>query len=139
MHRRTILKLSALLPLVLAVALLGACGGDDDDGGATAPTATTAPNGNGNVVGDELDVIMHDNYFEPAEFTIAVGQTVSITAINEGIAVHNMAVLNTDFKSDAIVTPGGESTFEVRFDTPGTYPFQCDYHLPDMVGTITVR
>jgi plastocyanin len=44
-----------------------------------------------------------------------------------------------DFASDALVSPGQSSTFEVTFTKTGTYDFQCDYHLPDMVGTITVE
>jgi plastocyanin len=34
---------------------------------------------------------------------------------------------------------GEESTFEVTFNAAGTYDFQCDYHVPDMVGTITAE
>lgn len=132
---------------VLVTGLATACGGDDDDenggngGNGTNPTATTGPNDNGDDNGDveEIEVSMQDNFFEPAEITIPVGQTVAIVAKNDGAAVHNMVVLDTDFRSDTIVNAGEESTFEVTFSEPGTYDFQCDFHLPDMVGTITVE
>lgn len=135
-------RLSRLVIPAVAVAGLffAACGGGDSD------------NGNGGNGGDtpapvdtvtEITVEMHDNFFEPDSFAVKVGETVTITTPNVGVAAHNMVILGSDGEerlamSDVLVQAGEESVFEVTFDTAGTYDFQCDYHLPDMVGTIVV-
>jgi plastocyanin len=41
--------------------------------------------------------------------------------------------------SDPIVAAGAESAFKVTLNTPGEVKFQCDFHVPDMAGTITVQ
>ena len=94
--------------------------------------------------GDPITVSMGDNFFEPKDITIPVNTSVEITAVNDGKAIHNMRVLSKeqegeDFASDAIVNPTASSTFTVKFTSTGVFDFQCDYHLPDMVGTITVE
>lgn len=147
-------RLALLLPAsLMIVGLASACGGDDDDDDDATATATTAAEsptssgGNGNGDDDEgepITIALKDNFFEPKEITIPVNTEVEITVNNEGTAVHNMHVLSKDqegqdFTSDAIVTPGASSTFEVKFTKTGEYDFQCDYHLPDMVGVITVE
>ena len=125
---------------MLAALALAACGGGDSDS-----DNDNGNNGNGDddttIPSDatEFVVSLQDNIFVPAEFSIKAGQTVTIIAKNEGTAIHNMVVKDTDMKSDAIVQPGAESRFEIRFDNEGEYDIQCDYHLPDMVGTITVK
>lgn len=127
---------SSFAGLALATTLaLAACGGGgDSDSGDNGDDDTTIPSN-----ATEFVVSMQDNMYVPAEFSIKAGQTVTIIAKNEGTAIHNMVVTGTTMKSDAIVDPGGESRFEVRFDRKGEFDFQCDYHLPDMVGTITVK
>ncbi len=131
---------SAFIAATFAAALaLAACGGggdsDDDNGdNGNGDDDTTIP-----ADATEFVVSLQDNVFVPAEFSIKAGQTVTIIAKNEGTAIHNMVVNGTDMKSDAIVQPGAESRFEIRFDNKGDFDFQCDYHLPDMVGTITVK
>lgn len=120
---------------LFAAFALAACGGGGDNG----------DNGNGDddttIAADatEFVISMEDNVFVPAEFSIKAGQTVTFIAKNDGTAIHNMVVTGTSMKSDAIVQPGAESSFEVRFDNKGEFDFQCDYHLPEMVGTITVK
>jgi plastocyanin len=121
---------------VVAVGLAVACGGGSSGSSTPAPRAV--------VPAGPIEVAMHDNYFEPTEIEIPRNQTVEIVAKNEGIAIHNLHIISLaeegkDFISDPIVNPGSESRFEVRFTKAGTYKFQCDFHLPDMVGTITVR
>ncbi len=87
---------------------------------------------------------MKDNFFEPNEITVPVNTTVRFVAKNEGTAVHNMHVLSADregkdFASAQIVNPGETSEFEAKFTQTGDYDFQCDFHLPDMVGVIHVE
>jgi len=138
---------------LLLVGLASACGGgddDDDDATATPTTAAASPTssgGNGNdddKEGEPITIELTDNKFTPSEITVPVNTEVEITVENKGTAVHNMHVLSKaeegeDFTSDAIVTPGSSSKFEVKFTKTGKYDFQCDYHLPDMSGVITVE
>lgn len=134
-----------------ALALAAACGGDDG-GAKPSPTipfktdgdATKAPDGNGGGGGGEtIEILLKDNFFEPKDFNVPVGVEVTIDTKNVGQAIHNMHVLSQakegkDFTSDAMVNPGKESKFKVKFSKTGVYDYQCDYHVPDMVGKITV-
>ncbi|MCA9830321.1 MAG: cupredoxin domain-containing protein [Dehalococcoidia bacterium] len=143
--------------LLVAIALgallttgLVACGGDDDDGGDSTATAagktgaaTTASGDNGGAT-EEITIVMTDNVFTPKDITVPVGKEVKIEVKNEGAAVHNMHVLSEkaegkDFSSEALVQPGKDDSFTVKFSKAGKYDFQCDYHVPDMVGTITAK
>ncbi len=137
-----------LIPVALLAAAVVACGGSttNEGGGGGAATATTAPTNAPSTGGGEpreIEVLMVDNAFEPTEIRLKVGETARITAKNGGVAIHNMHVLSAategkDFASVPIVNPGEESTFEVQFSTAGTFKFQCDFHLPGMVGEIIV-
>ena len=65
-------------------------------------------------------------------------------AVQHGQAIHDLHIMSQtaegkDFMSNATVQPGESSTFTATFSKAGTLKFQCDYHLPDMVGTITVK
>lgn len=144
---RTVLLLAAMAVSLVA---LSACGGDDDDdangnGNTPAVTTPTSANGDGDDNGEEkeIEVSMLDNSFEPKEITVSVGQTIKFKTTNDGTAIHNMVILSEagegkNFSSDAIVSPGDSSDFEAKFTKAGTYDFQCDYHVPDMVGVIKV-
>ncbi len=85
-----------------------------------------------------------DNRFEPVTLSARVGEVVAVVVKNEGFAVHNVRILSTDsegrdYRSKRTLSPGEESTFKFRFNAPGTYDFQCEFHLPDMSGTIIVE
>lgn len=138
----------ALLAGTLLAAATVACGGGDgstEDASATAGAAATqAPDAGTSAEAREIEVLMKDNFFEPTEIRLKVGEAVTIEAKNEGVAIHNMHILSsategTDFRSDPLVNPGEESAFDVQFSTAGTYAFQCDLHLPGMVGEIIVE
>lgn len=140
-------RLSLLAGAALLVLALGAaCGGENDnapDDAGDSPVATQVPGNGEPASADPITILMTDNAFDSNSITIPANTTVLITVRNEGQAPHNMHVLSkdaegTDFKSDMLVTPGASSTFEVTFTTTGEFTFQCDYHLPDMAGTITV-
>lgn len=135
---------------VFIVGVAAACGGGgSDDEKPTAGIEVKTPGSGGTSNGAEkpsesVEVSMKDNLFEPKAITVPAGKSVQIEVKNNGAAVHNMHILSADkegkdFSSNATVAPGAESKFTVKLTKPGTYNFQCDYHLPDMVGTITVR
>lgn len=154
-----------LLALALAslLAMSFACGGDDDDGGddggETAAPTTPADNGDDDDDGDDdgdddddevtFDVSMGDNFYEPNEFTVPAGATVTFNLSNDGAAIHNMRVAGADNEfntdddavSEPALVPGGE-TATVTWtapDEPGTIDLLCDFHPTDMTGTITVE
>jgi len=138
--------------LAVAAIAVAACGGSDEDGngngGTTSPAATT-PSGDGGGGEIELDVSMGDNSFEPAEFTVDAGAAVTFNITNDGASIHNMRVAGADNKfntdDDAVseedlVPAGDTATLQwTAPNEPGVYDFQCDFHVPDMAGTISVE
>ncbi|MBI5949344.1 MAG: cupredoxin domain-containing protein [Chloroflexi bacterium] len=134
---------------LMALLTLGCAegGGDDatpgvDIGGSPAASAT---NGGGGGGGEAIKIIMKDNLYEPKDIKVKAGQSYTIEVKNEGLAIHNMHVLSKafgeskDYTSALTVAAGDSNKFEVKFSKKGTVKFQCDYHLPDMAGTITVE
>lgn len=159
--RRGMLLVLTLLGISL-LAFSFACGGDDDDddGGDDngAPTASVDngddDDGDDDDGGDDgepvsFDVTMGDNSFDPAEFSVPAGATVTFNLTNEGAAIHNMRIAgedgdyNTDddAASDPDIVSAGD-TAVVEWTAPdeaGEIDFQCDFHPTDMLGTITVE
>lgn len=147
-----VLALTALAAATLAAG--AACSGGDDDGGdAKAPatvasSGTTAPAASGDSAAastgaDKVEIDMKDNVFATKEIAVKSGSTVTFDIKNTGQAIHNVHILSQqgegkDYMSDAMINPGKSDSLEVKFTKKGTYKFQCDYHVPDMVGTITV-
>jgi plastocyanin len=128
----------ALLLACMALGLVVAgCGDDDDDGGGGGGggEATEQPSGDGGGGGGGgADVTMEGIAFNPAEVTIAAGDTVTWT--NEDSAGHD--VTGDAFNSG---DPGGIAngdTFEHTFDEAGTFDYVCTVH-PGMEGTVVVE
>ncbi|MCZ2110442.1 MAG: cupredoxin domain-containing protein [Dehalococcoidia bacterium] len=145
--------------MVMAAGVLGlaaACGGDSTpkapatvnpnsvkvpgaDGAASSSGGGASASGGGATIVIE----MKDNVFAEKDIKVSAGQSVTFEAKNVGAAVHNVHILSQagegkDFNSDTMINPGKSSTFQAKFTKKGTYKFQCDFHVPDMVGTITV-
>jgi len=152
MLKPLLLGLVAVAALTLTAAACGGSDEDDDNGGNGEPSATAAATTPADDDGDggpvSFDISMKDNLFEPKEFTVSEGAEVTFNITNGGSAIHNMRVagadneFNTDddAESDQIIAAGATSTVEWTAPAEsGTYDFQCDYHLPDMTGTITVE
>ena len=80
------------------------------------------------------------NFFNPAVLSISVGDTVTWTQVS---GTHNVngtqATFPTNpasFSSGAVA--GGTWTYSFQFTLLGIYNYQCDPHIPAMVGTVTV-
>jgi plastocyanin len=117
--------------------------------GTPGASATPAPSGGG-----ALAVAMHDNSFDPKEFTVQAGSKVTFDITNSGSATHNMHIAGDGNKyadplckvatngcSDPNTVPGG-ATATLEWQAPataGTVNFRCDFHLQEMTGTITVQ
>lgn len=152
-HVFSLRALAVSATAVSALTLAAACGGGSDSPkesptiqykGTTA-SAPSGGSGNGGGGGEaqEVEVLMKDNFFEPKDLKVPLNTPIEFDTKNVGQAIHNMHVLSQaqlgkDYTSDAMVNPGKDSKFKVTFSKAGTYQFQCDYHVPDMVGTITV-
>ncbi|MCC6381476.1 MAG: cupredoxin domain-containing protein [Dehalococcoidia bacterium] len=155
----------ALIAITGATLALAACGGDGSTaatktietksaeqvaaGGGTggsggSPVASATKSGSSSQSGNTVKVSLQDNKFEPKDIKVKSGQAITFELKNEGQAVHNMKILSAkeegkDYASTALINPEKEDKFTATFKKKGTYKFQCDYHVPDMVGTLTVE
>ncbi len=76
--------------------------------------------------------------FDPSELTIAVGE--SVTFINGDLPPHNMVVEGHPELSHSDLSFIGGESFDVTFDEPGDYEFQCEPHAgAGMKGVIHVE
>jgi len=111
-----------------------------------SPTPQETPSGSPSA---GVAVSMKDNLFEPVDFTVKAGASVTFDLKNEGLAIHNMRIAGSDGSyntgDDAVSDPltiSGGATGKVEWtapDQPGEIKFQCDFHQPAMAGTITVE
>ena len=128
-----------LLTAVIGMTLLGACSSDDSGSDSAATTASAAAGANttsgsgGEATGDGASVVASDLAFNPAELTVAVGETITFTN-NDGFA-HTFTADNGEFDSDNVDSGG---TFEYTPEAAGEIPFLCKIHS-NMTGTITVE
>lgn len=123
-------RLLAVVALILAVAGLAGCGGDDEapdaasDGGDEAPDAEP-------LEGDSVEILALDNVFDPEAARVAAG--TEVTFVNNGRNDHNVIPEDEDaeWRVEAEdFRPGDEASY--TFDEPGTYRFYCSIH-----GTLT--
>lgn len=88
------------------------------------------------------EVEVRNNFFDPAELSIKVGDTV--TWANFG-GLHNINGSTATYPGNPEGFSNGAAstdlwTFQHVFSTPGTYTYQCDPHVgQNMIGTITVE
>ena len=76
--------------------------------------------------------------FEPCELTIDVGDTV--TFVNNELPPHNVIFADHDELSHGDLAFTAGESFDVTFEQPGDYAFQCDPHAgAGMKGVIHVK
>jgi plastocyanin len=134
----------ALLLACMALGLVVAgCGGDDDDdegnGGGAATTEQPAGGDDDGGGGDGgggagTAVSMEGIAFEPAEVTVAVGDTVTWT--NNDSVPHDVTA--DSFSSGESGGMSNGDTFEQTFDEAGSFDYVCTVH-PGMEGTVAVE
>jgi uncharacterized cupredoxin-like copper-binding protein len=137
-----------LLPTAaLLLVTAAACGGSSNKTSSSTGGANTAAKPSTTAVAvaaKDVNVTLTDNKFQPNSFAIPSGQDVTIHLKNTGAAIHNMHIFSKDaegkdFMSAQMINPGESSDLTVHFTKKGTYKFQCDFHTPDMVGTLTAQ
>ena len=123
---------------MLALVLLAGCGGY----GGTGSYGGGGGGGGGGLAGSVTAgpgiqfVSGHNGSTNAAVDTIAIGGTVTWTWT--GSLPHSVqSVGSRSFASSSTMT--GNGTYAVRFDTPGTYQYDCAVHGQLMTGTIVVR
>jgi plastocyanin len=126
--------------LLVCVVLFVSCGG----GNATAPapsTATAPPTPMASptptpVVGVTNVTITITAKFQPANFQVPVGTTVTWT--NNDNVPHTVTFRNGMKDSGiSLFLAGGAGTFSYTFASKGIFPYYCRIH-PSMVGVVTV-
>jgi plastocyanin len=142
-------KLPIVLGAVLALTAAACGGGGDQEAegpgatgatGATGGTGATAPAG-ANCVdltgeGVAFTIRLEKNEFVPSCFTASAAQ--GITIVNADTALHNFTIQSTPIDVD--IPPGDEfNSYPITgVVDPGLYVLVCKYHLPGMVGEITL-
>lgn len=130
---RARLALVGLFGAVMAVT--AACGDGaptPSSSGSSASVGTGAPSGLGTPA---VTITMESSLsFSPATASAKVGQVVEWD--NPATGVPHNATFDDPSITSGTVAPG--STWQVKFSTAGTYKYQCTFHQPSMVGTLTV-
>jgi plastocyanin len=141
--KNRLLPLLAIGVIVAALPFAVACGGGDEENGANGAESTATNGDNGGGEAQTITVSMKDNLFDPKDITVEEG-TVTFELKNDGAAIHNMHIMSKDaegkdFMSKTTIEGGATDTFTATFTKSGSIKFQCDFHVPDMAGTITVE
>jgi uncharacterized cupredoxin-like copper-binding protein len=128
-----------------AVLLLSGGGSSDSSEPVVTPDARVA----GLPVDKTVELVADDDgqaanpRFVPTEVVGQAGEVIEFQVVNEGDVAHNLTVSGLDKEyatPDDFTSPtleAGESgTLLVKIDEPGTYPFRCDFHPQQQVGTL---
>src|SRR5262245_6208149 len=129
---------------LLAAIAAAAIGCSNDSTGTTAESGGNNGGGGGGgavgavTVGDIFFKSAHNGTSNPAQDTIAVGQTVTWTW-GPGATTHSVESIGSpSFTSSANMTGAGQ-VYMFTFTQPGTYHYQCAIHGPLMTGIVVVQ
>jgi plastocyanin len=99
-----------------------------------AATATAAPTLTASPTPAPVVVEMGDHFFDPAQFTVKVGATVTWKSV--GQSTHDLASRDGSFSLGSM---SFGQTFSFTFTRAGRYPYVCMQHEGDgMIGEVTV-
>ena len=141
-------RLSALLA-ILALALVGCLEGDPEiaeveqlpeEQREAAAAEGEDGEANGDVeVADSATFVAEDNEFVEAPSEVSAGG-IEFTLVNDGVADHNVVVVEPSEITLVDTIPGGETASNVVELEPGDYEYICDIpgHAATMNGTLTV-
>ncbi len=91
------------------------------------------------IVGNIFFQSGHNGTRNPAQDTVAVGQTVTWTWTATGSTPHSVLSQGSpSFPSSATLTGSG-MTYTATFNAAGTYHYQCAVHGSAMSGTVVVQ
>jgi plastocyanin len=117
----------SLRATILLAALVAAAACSDDNG-----------NGDGGQGPDETpegDVLVRNDFFDPAQLEVATGSTV-VWAWSSGGRAHNVTFSDGEASGNQ-----SSGTYERTFATAGAYPYHCTIHgtpTSGMRGAVTV-
>lgn len=84
-------------------------------------------------------VTVGNNFFEPKDLTINVGDIVEWTNSSGNHNVNGTTSTFPDNPQSFGNDLGTNWTYSFTFSVAGEYDYQCDPHIPGMVGTVTVQ
>lgn len=143
--------LAAVIAVVLVV--LSASGGGSGPTGAGGVTMTPDPRVAGLTPSVSFRIEAGDfgqgtGFFRPATVQAEAGEVIEIIVENVGVVAHNWRVTGPDRQFDTrddfeidrfSLQPGETGRAIVKIDEPGSYPFRCDFHPQQQVGTLVLR
>ncbi len=121
----------ALLFTAVAIVLVG-CFALDGGDGKSQPKLTVNKTDDQPVAG-EVQIVIEDFVFKPAEVSVTPG--TKVTWINKDEAPHTATSVDKKFNSGGLDT---DDRFSFVFNDKGDYPYFCALH-PHMKATITVK
>jgi len=147
--------LGTLGAIAVGIILLATGGGDGSS--ASGPSATPDSRVDGLAIGETFTIEADDDgqatntRFVPNVITAEAGQVIEIIVPNVGSVAHNLRVAGIDgeYEPDApgsddwitdpaTIEAGEEGRVVIKIDEPGSYPFRCDFHAPQ-IGTLILR
>jgi len=138
---RPIIGNAVLAALFIGLSVYGIIKSAEED--VTAVTATEAPGATSTEApggtpgeGRVIQIEMGDNFFDPAEVTAAPGEAITFEITNIGAAIHNFAIAGGP--NSGIVAAGASATVTYTMGDADVQ-FVCEFHPPDMVGTIKAQ
>ena len=137
------------VPVLAALSLAGLLVGCSKEPAVPPPTEARPGVGEVTTGADgvqEITLQVQDDYvFTPDAFTVQPGK-VRLTLINVGKQmVHNLKFMPDEapapIEEQIDILPAGEQeSIEFEVTDPGTYPFECTFHVQlGQVGTMTVE
>jgi plastocyanin len=89
----------------------------------------------------------NNSFFTPNTVSAKAGEIIELVVTNTGAVSHNLRVsgpdgeygTDDDFESQPFaIEPGETVRTAVKIDSPGTYPFRCDFHPALQFGTLVL-
>ena len=99
----------------------------------SACSDSSSPSGGGGNPPPDGDVLVRNDFYQPATLQVTTGTTVTWAWDSDGQA--HTVTFNDGSVNSGTKTSG---TFQHTFDAAGTYPYHCQIHGQIMSGTITV-